>query len=108
MNKQRITSDIKNVGSTILHIQRSLSELKQFKEKMKSYLCEPNTAELFEIKELLENRINGHIAIHEAEIQKMEHKKHILKEELNRIQEQIDASKELEKGISSYMMAVHP
>ncbi len=108
MNTQRITTDIKNVGSTILHIQRSLSELLQFKDKMKSYLCEPTTAQLFETKQLLQDRISGHIAIHENELRKMEHKKNILNEELYRIQEQLEASKELEKGISSYILAVHP
>jgi chromosome segregation ATPase len=108
MNTQRITTDIKNVGFTILHIQRSLSELQQFKDKMKSYLCEPNTVQLFETKELLQDRINGHIAIHENELRKLEHRKNILKGELNRIQEQLEASKELEKGISSYMLALHP
>lgn len=108
MNTQGIATDIKNVGSTILHIQRSLSELQQFKNKMKSYLCEPTTVQLFETKQLLQDRINGHIAIHKNELRKMEHKKDILKEELYRIQNQIEASKELEKGISSYMLAVHP
>ncbi len=107
MDTKRSEMDMKDVGSTLLHVQRSLSELKLFKEKMKSYLCEPTTAHLFETKERIQQRINEHISVHLTLLCRLEHKKNILNKELKRIQNQLLESKELEKGIHSYMLAVH-
>ena len=107
MDTYGIETDIKDVNSSLVRIQRSFSELMQCKDKLTSYLSEPKTPELFETRENLVNKmevlLNGHLDL----LSKLEHKKDNLNKELNRVKSQLLEVRKLEQGISTYMVAAH-
>jgi len=108
MDTRRIKSDIKDVNSSLVRIQRSYSELIKCKEKMTSYLCEPTTARLFEKREELQIKMKTLMQGHLDLLRQLENKKDSLNKELSEINDQLLAVKKLEEGINSYMLAAHP
>ena len=108
MKTTRIKNDLKDINTSLIRIRRSYNELMKCKEKMRSYLCEPTTANLFETREELCVRMDTLIAGHLALLYQLEHKRDNLTKELGDIKDQLLAAKQLEQGISNYMMAVHP
>jgi len=108
MDTKRLKNDLRDVNSSLVRIQRSYSELLKCKEKMTSYLCEPTTSNLFETRESLRSKMETLIAEHLALLHQLEHEKERFNKELGEIKDQLLAVKQLEKGISNYMLAAHP
>jgi hypothetical protein len=108
MDAKHLRTELKDVNSSLVRIQRSYSELVKCKEKMSSYLCEPTTSGLFETREKLKLKMEALMAGHLDLLHQLEHKKDSLTKELGEITAQLQAVKQLEKGISNYMLAAHP
>ncbi|MGB3149968.1 MAG: hypothetical protein WBB27_04845 [Maribacter sp.] len=106
METSKNNYDLKDIDAYLLRIERSYRNLLQFKEKMNSYLCEPCTANQYEAREKIHQKMikltQGHLELMKI----FRNKRNDLSNELMTIRNHLNEVRRLEEGICNYMLEV--
>ena len=99
-------SEPDEMSTYLLRVERSYRTLLQFKEQLKSYLCEPCTVVQYETKERIQTNIDRLAKGHLALLDIYRNKKNNLNSLVQTITDQLKEAKTLEEGISNYITLV--